>query len=163
MFHIFGFHKVTKSVSKTKGIKRIKIKLAKMLYNQRKTIQIIFIIYCSILVLVSAIPWGGKFNSERIDMGQFNLRLDYLLHSCAFLGFYILLWFISISKLSVPSSLFRKVFILSIILSIVTEVIQLLIPYRTFNPLDLISNLSGIILGAACFLAYKYLYRKSSA
>jgi len=133
-----------------------------MLNNQRKLIQIIYIIYCGLLLFISIIPSGANFNIEKIDLWQLSLRLDYFLHFSAYFGFYILLWLLCILNLSVPAFFFKWLIIVSLLLSVCTELIQLLLPYRTFNPFDLLSNISGIILGTAFFLIYKYLFRKKA-
>jgi len=39
-----------------------------------------------------------------------------------------------------------------IIFAALLEVIHLLLPHRSFNPVDLILNVSGVILGALIFL-----------
>ena len=122
-----------------------------MFYNRRKFLQFAFSIYISLLLIVSIIPSGGSFNEDRFFFLQFELRLDYILHFCAFFGFFVLLWLLTVLKTPVTISDFRKLFFVAVLLSTGTEIIQSFLPYRTFNPLDLLSNLSGVLLGAIFF------------
>jgi len=100
-----------------------------------------------ILLVINVIPLGNDIN-KIIHKPVFKFRLDYLIHFISFLIF-IPLYFIEI-KLNCP--IFSKKPVLKYLLIVVSsailfECIQFFLPYRTFNPMDLISNLTGAIIG----------------
>ncbi len=79
---------------------------------------------------------------------DFHIRLDHLLHLLVY--FLICMYFYVGQRNGLI--LFRnhaltKFLILIFILATITEVVQLWVPSRSFNPMDWVSNVSGIILG----------------
>ena len=119
--------------------------------NLKKTFPIIFIIYASLLLIVSVLPSFGELNKTKVEL-LFELRFDYFIHFCAYLGFYILLIISIIShQITFTSHNFRKIFIITLFLAAGTEIIQLFLSYRTFNPFDILSNLLGIAIGALLY------------
>ena len=100
-----------------------------------------------ILLVINFIPLGNDIN-KIIHKPVFKFRLDYLIHFCSFLIF-IPLYFIEVKR---GGPIFSKKPVLKYILivgssAILFESIQYFLPYRTFNPMDLISNLTGAIIG----------------
>ena len=107
-------------------------------------------LFCGWLIIVlttNVIPLGNNIN-KIIHKPVFKFRLDYLIHFCSFLIF-IPLYFIDMKR---GGPIFSKKPVLKYILvvgssAILFESIQYFLPYRTFNPMDLISNLTGTIIG----------------
>jgi len=100
-----------------------------------------------IVLTTNVIPLGNYIN-KIIHKPVFKFRLDYLIHFCSFLIF-IPLYFIEVKR---GGPIFSKKPVLKYILivgssAILFESIQYFLPYRTFNPMDLISNLTGAIIG----------------
>lgn len=100
-----------------------------------------------ILLVINVIPLGNDIN-KIVHKLIFKFRLDYLVHFCSFLIF-IPLCFIDIKR---GGPFFSKKPVLKYMLivgssAILFESIQYFLPYRTFNPIDLISNLTGAIIG----------------
>ena len=100
-----------------------------------------------IILTTNVIPLGNDIN-KIINKPVFKFRLDYLIHFCSFLIF-IPLYFIEVRR---GGPIFSKKPVLKYILivgssAILFECIQYFLPYRTFNPMDLISNLTGAIIG----------------
>ncbi len=100
-----------------------------------------------IVLTTNVIPLGNDIN-KIIHKPVFKFRLDYLIHFCSFLIF-IPLYFIDIKQ---DSPIFSKKSVLKYLLivgssAILFECIQYFLPYRTFNPMVLISNLTGAIIG----------------
>lgn len=100
-----------------------------------------------ILLVINVIPLGNDIN-KIIHKPVLKFRLDYLLHCISFLIF-IPLCFIDIKR---GGPFFSKKPVLKYLLivggsAILIECIQYFLPYRTFNPLDLLSNLTGAIIG----------------
>ena len=107
-------------------------------------------LFCGWLIIVlttNVIPLGNDIN-KIIHKPVFKFRLDYLIHFCSFLIF-IPLYFIEVRR---GGPFFSKKPVLKYMLivgssAILFESIQYFLPYRTFNPIDLISNLTGAIIG----------------
>jgi VanZ family protein len=101
-----------------------------------------------ILLVINVIPLGNDLNTVIHKPSVFKFRLDYLIHFCSFLIF-IPLYFIEVRR---GGPIFSKKPVLKYIFivgssAILFESIQYFLPYRTFNPMDLISNLTGTIIG----------------
>ncbi len=100
-----------------------------------------------IVLATNVIPLGNDIN-KIIHKTVFKFRLDYLIHFCSFLIF-IPLCFIEIRR---GGPIFSKKPVLKYLLivggaSVIFALVQYFLPYRTFNPMDLISNLTGAIIG----------------
>jgi VanZ family protein len=107
--------------------------------------------FAMLIVALLALPW----HLETIHVGTMNLyiRLDHLLHLSVY--FSICMYFLVGQKFNLH--LFRnherQKFLFSIILlATVTEVVQLWVPSRSFNPMDFIANISGIGLAYIVFI-----------
>ena len=107
-------------------------------------------LFCGWLIIVlttNVIPLGNDIN-KIIHKPVFKFRLDYLIHFCSFLIF-IPLYFIEVRR---GGPFFSKKPVLKYMLivgssAILFECVQYFLPYRAFNPMDLINNLSGAIIG----------------
>jgi VanZ family protein len=100
-----------------------------------------------IVLAMNVIPLGNDLN-RIIHKPIFEFRLDYLTHFVSFLIF-IPLYLIGERQ---GNPIFNDKPVLKYILivggsAIISECLQYLLPYRTFNPMDLISNLTGAIIG----------------
>jgi VanZ family protein len=105
------------------------------------------IIYALALIVASVLPSGAALNEKKIGV-LFELRLDYFVHCCAYMGFYFLIIVTNLFKREVyPTKNFLHVFIGTLLLAIGTEVVQLFLSYRTFNLFDILANVSGIFIG----------------
>jgi VanZ family protein len=106
------------------------------------------------IAVFSSIP---HLPTAKIDTGRIEIRLDYLIHFCE----YFTLIFLSI--LSFINKYFRMVLkwsifitIAVIIFAVADEFHQKLIPGRTFNPKDLMSNITGILTGLLfCYFVFR--------
>jgi len=108
--------------------------------------------YILILVILAIAPWS---TSHRVGIEGFKFRLDYFFHLFAYLGLTILyiLWQFN--------SLFTKRFLVLVVhitllitFSFLTEAVQLIISYRSFNIKDFIANTMGIFTGLGLFLIF---------
>ncbi len=100
-------------------------------------------IWVLIILSVSSIP---NLPSPKIVTGGFKIRLDYLFHFCEY-GALAFLAFLTFAKEAFNPGLKRYLLItlLLILLAVADEFHQKLIPGRTFNVKDILSNLSGIV------------------
>ena len=114
---------------------------------QQRIYRLVFWVgYLSVLI-VTFLPLGLP-NELKIGSIVFYFRLDLLLHFFVYflICMYFLFGLIQGLKLFGKNSL-RKYILLILLLGIVTEFVQLWVPERYFNVVDLISNVSGIITG----------------
>lgn len=113
------------------------------------------------LLLLNVIPIG-KGNSSSLSSNKlFVFRLDYLAHSFTFLA-YAALWIWGRIK---GYRWFKRhelwIYISVVLLSAVAfEYAQLLVPWRTFNPVDLYFNLIGAGLAIAIILISQFIFAK---
>ena len=111
----------------------------------RKYYIIFFLVwYCLILVL-SVIPDNSP---DTIEIINYEWRLDYPKHLIVFLplGF-------SLVRIK-PESNTLFIFI-GLIVGALPEMIQYFIPYRAFNPLDVASNILGLLAGIGLYFFIK--------
>lgn len=110
-------------------------------------VKLLFWIWLIILYLLNVIPLGDNVNHNLISHKSI-IRLDYLIHIITLLVFsgIYLFGYLRMEPIFLKHGL---VSFSAIVISaaICLEIIQIWIPYRTFNPLDLISNLFGAVLG----------------
>jgi VanZ family protein len=109
--------------------------------------QRLFWVYTISIPILAVLPINGS-NSRLNNTYLVSIRLDYLLH----VGIYFL-WMI-LYKLAYSSKIaaFRKnesllLVLLVVLFALLSEVVQSLIPYRSFNINDLIANLIGVFIG----------------
>jgi glycopeptide antibiotics resistance protein len=107
--------------------------------------NLFFWIWSASIVLVSISP-GASVGSAII--GEYYFRLDYPLHAIAFIPLPVLSWIHrGCSRNIFNNSGYRLTILFCFVLAIVAETLQIFVPTRTFNPLDIVSNSSGVVLG----------------
>lgn len=123
--------------------------------KSKKALSILFVVYSSLLLLGAILPAFGALNKTKVDL-LFELRFDYFVHFCAYFGFYFLLIIGSFRrKFIISKKEFHFFVVLTLLFSVVTEIIQYFLSYRTFNPLDMLSNVLGVLSG---IVLYKILF-----
>jgi VanZ family protein len=106
--------------------------------------KILFWIWFIFILLVSVLP---TIPETKVDIGITIFRIDYLEHLVAyfFLGFFFIMWHKGNPAINIKTLI---IYLLAgIAYASLTECIQLFIRGRTFNPVDLIYNCIGIVLG----------------
>ena len=111
------------------------------------------------VVFLSVVPSPGSINS--LDIGKVEIRLDYLYHIIIYAaGSFLALLYYHHLITPIPATTVRGYVIISLIFlsmvgfSVLQEYLQKLIPYRAFNINDIISNLTGVIVGSGITLWY---------
>ncbi|MBN1183515.1 MAG: VanZ family protein [Bacteroidales bacterium] len=99
-------------------------------------------------LLVALLPIAGDLSKFHVGPPSFEIRLDHLLHFGAYL--LICLYYLAGHKLGYR--LFRekpllKFVLVVLLLTTVTELVQLWVPARAFNPFDLLANVAGLAVG----------------
>jgi VanZ family protein len=103
--------------------------------------------YVAVLI-TSLVRIPGNINRVELGVGNIKVHLDQLLHFCVY--FLICIYYFAGKWRGLTlfnTNALRKFIIVTVLLASVTEVVQLWIPVRTFNPMDWMANISGVILG----------------
>ncbi|MDD2548478.1 MAG: VanZ family protein [Bacteroidales bacterium] len=104
--------------------------------------RLTYVIYLLGIIVVSISPSVGI---GKIDTSFLTFRIDYPLHVLAFIPLPILA-FLS-NGFSCTSFQWKKMLVLSTVIALGAEFIQILVPSRTFNPIDLLCNVLGLSIG----------------
>ncbi len=108
----------------------------------------LFWILLTAIVLLNVIPLGND-TSKTLSGKSFGLRLDYLIHLTAFLGFGgVYIYGMKSGRRTFENQEWLKSILIILPAAAGVELIQHLLPYRSFNPLDLLANLAGALLSA---------------
>ena len=109
------------------------------------------VIWIALIIVFSSLP---RLPEIKIEGHSFEIRLDYLIHFVEYftLAFLSLLTF---DRAGHNKRINRVVaiFFLLMLFAAIDETHQLLIPGRSFNPLDMLFNFTGII-GGSIFTLY---------
>lgn len=119
-----------------------------------------FLVFWILFIIVfSSIP---SIKTPKIDTGNLEIRLDYIIHLIEYgtLAFLSVLSFTS-SSLTIGRKRFIQILICLLCFATLDEFHQLLIPGRTFNPVDLVFNVVGILGGL--LISKGMLHRASAA
>jgi len=120
---------------------------------KKKYFGLVFWLYILLILIVTVIPWS---TSEKVGVGGFKFRIDYLLHLGAYFGlaFLFILWQINVL---VNKHFFGIMLSLLICVGFAysTEIIQLFVPGRTYNLNDFIANSAGITMAYLLFVVLK--------
>jgi glycopeptide antibiotics resistance protein len=103
--------------------------------------------YFSVL-FTSLIPILGHLDKVKLGYGVFTVRLDHLLHFSVY--FLICMYYLAgqWKKLSLFDTRPLQKFILAtVLLALVSEIVQLWVPARAFNAMDIAANVAGIFVG----------------
>ena len=112
-----------------------------------------------IVVFLNVVHLGNELNQDLTTI-RFIFRLDYIVHSLTFLVFAWIwvfgkiknvCWFESYEVLKFGGIVFVS--------AMGIELLQIFVPYRTFNPMDMMANLFGAILTMLCVFISHRLHR----
>ena len=95
------------------------------------------------IISVSSIP---SLPTLKIHTAKADIRLDYLIHFCEY-GFLSFMAFLSFTERSFTIN-YKKMLVITVCLTVfalIDEFHQKFIPGRSFNPRDILSNITGII------------------
>ncbi|MBN1472252.1 MAG: VanZ family protein [Syntrophaceae bacterium] len=99
--------------------------------------------YIIALILLSIVSFNGDLAPNKKHV--VGIRTDYIIHALFFIPWMIL------ANLRWNQNNYGKVFLsvlgIGLVLAVVSEIVQLLIPRKAFNPIDLAANGVGIIVG----------------
>lgn len=100
------------------------------------------------VLLFAFIPVAGSLNRIKIGPEAFRFRLDHILHFVAYflICMYYLAGRIKDLKLFSKDTL-GKFLAVTLFLAVVTEVVQIWVPARSFNIFDAVANVAGSVIG----------------
>ncbi|MFO7922140.1 MAG: VanZ family protein [Bacteroidales bacterium] len=109
------------------------------------------------IVAVSLTPGAGI---ESLSFGDQSFRIDYPLHATAFFILPVSAWMAyGYTKRALRHPGYRKAVLLSLILAIASEFLQIPVPGRAFNVMDIVSNLLGVGGGVAAVSVFTRLWQ----
>lgn len=123
-------------------------------YNlcQKTYIYIFWFGYFAVLT-TTFVPIVGNLTKIKLGFESFQICLDHLLHLSVY--FLICMYYLAGQlmrlKLFNTNSL-AKFILLVLVLASVTEVVQLWVPERTFNPMDWVANVMGLLVGVVAIV-----------
>jgi VanZ family protein len=99
-------------------------------------------------MITAFIPIVWDLSSIKTGIISFRIRLDYLLHFTVYFLICVYYIFEQWKGLNLFNSNYLiKFILLSILLATGTEVVQLWVPQRSFNPWDMVANMVGVSVG----------------
>lgn len=114
----------------------------------------IFWAFTFLVVIQSFLPINNA-NSELNNNYLLSFRLDHIVHMCLLLVWALLFklaWFPS-QRLTLKNYLVFTA--AGLVLAALSELVQLVIPYRSFTMTDLYSNCIGVIIGIPVILLFR--------
>ena len=110
-------------------------------FSRRQRLWQRWVYFVGLIVLMWA-PLGGI--GLNLNNFVFGIRLDHLLHASVYIP--CVLYLVDFQKLSLLRNRFRS-WIVAILISLTTEFVQLLLPYRGFDINDMAANFIGVTAG----------------
>lgn len=111
---------------------------------KRKHNIIFFIAFSCVILILSVVPDNTP---ETIQIFGYKIRIDIVEHILIYfcLGYFL-------QKIRHIGIL--PIIILGLIVAAIPEIIQHFLPYRSFDPIDLMLNLLGLVLGLFTFFIF---------
>ena len=116
-------------------------------------VRTLFWIWLLVMLILNLIPLGNETNQSLSGSKLFEFRLDYLLHAATFLCF-AWIWVLGKLKRVIWFQHHEKIKYAAIVIccAVGFELLHILIPWRSFNPFDMVYNLFGPIIVVSLFL-----------
>jgi VanZ family protein len=133
--------------------------MLKLIIFLRPFARYLLIAWLLTIITVSSIP---NIPTLKIHTAKSEIRLDYLMHFCEY-GVLAFMTFLSFAGSEFRIS-FGKFFLMTtglILFAVADEFHQKLIPGRSFNTMDIMSNVIGIVVAAAfCGIVFGFVANK---
>jgi VanZ family protein len=134
--------------------------MLKLIEFLRPYARVIFIVWILTIMIVSSIP---SVPTLKIHTAKTEIRLDYLMHFCEY-GILAFMAFLTFTENELKIN-YRKLILITLCLiafAVLDELHQKLIPGRSYNIKDILSNITGIS-GALIFyvLVFRNIYKNS--
>jgi VanZ family protein len=138
-------------------------KISIMKRNSRKGFyffKVLFYFYTVIILFLSLKPSYSKEKEKKLEL-LFSIRMDYLKHFLAYAVF-MLLFFLAFHPSIRKNSFFSffLVFSAGLGFGVLIELLQIFVPGRAFNRVDIYYNSSGLLAGILIFLFLHRFFRE---
>jgi VanZ family protein len=133
--------------------------MLKLILFLRPFAMYLFIVWILTITIVSSIP---NIPTLKIHTARAEIRLDYLMHFCEY-GFLTFLAYLSFAgnEFSINYRKFLLIAVSLILFAILDEFHQKLIPGRSFNLKDILSNITGIVaVTVFTMIVFRYIKNK---
>jgi VanZ family protein len=133
--------------------------MLKLILFIRPFAMYLFIVWILTITIVSSIP---NIPTLKIHTARAEIRLDYLMHFCEY-GFLTFLAYLSFAgnEFSINYRKFLLIAVSLILFAILDEFHQKLIPGRSFNLKDILSNITGIVaVTVFTMIVFRYIKNK---
>jgi glycopeptide antibiotics resistance protein len=117
----------------------------------QKFFRIALFIYILLIIIAVIFPTQTIGITGMDETYVSAIRLDHLLHLAGFFPLY------PMARIAFPPKNVKHrmlILILILVLAALTESLQLLISYRSFNIIDMLSNVSGVLFGYVFYVAF---------
>ena len=111
--------------------------------------------YLMLALVLHVIPTSGGDGAALSSRYILFVRADYLLHLLLFIPLMVLVWLHLNREQVTGTARFNHALLWLVagtIFAAFLEGLHLLLPYRSFNPVDLGLNVAGVVVGASIFL-----------
>jgi VanZ family protein len=113
----------------------------------------ILVAWVIIIIIVSSLP---GIPTLKLHTSKSDIRLDYLIHFCEYGSLAFLAYLTFTKRFRTAVKMFFLVTIGLVLFAVADEFHQKLIPGRSFNVMDIISNISGILAAMVfCIVTFR--------
>lgn len=123
--------------------------------KRNRILDILFLLYILTLLTLLVMPTNESIKLNKYFLG---IRTDHFIHASLFLPILPYFRFKLVKK--VTATVFLKYFSACILFAVFCEFLQLFVPYRQFDPTDIVANVIGVSLGGLAFLWRQALPKK---
>lgn len=116
-----------------------------MNHESLKYKKTMFWVIISAIILQSVAPINNA-NSKLNNTFLFSIRMDYFLHVLMFLSLSVLYKLAYFQKGNFSLLMEYGYFAILLSMAVILEVLQLVVPYRSFNINDMVANVMGVII-----------------
>ena len=124
--------------------------ILEILDQNKRILNFLLLVYFILILLISVVSFAGNVSLNKQHV--FMLRLDYLIHVLFFIP-----W-MPLACLRWGNEVKRVFWILlgaGLIMALFSESVQFYIPGKSFNPIDLLANEVGVVIGGVVLLSFK--------
>ena len=107
-----------------------------------KLMRWITAVYITVLFVAAVIPLSAG-TKPLYHNYTFHIRWDYILHMIVYLPMPLLMGFSQKKR----ELLWVRVIVISLLITVMFEAVQLVVPYRAFNINDMLANALGVLIG----------------
>lgn len=116
-------------------------------WKTNKFLDILFYTYIAVIIFLLVMP---TTEDVKLNLYFLGVRTDHFIHASLFIPF--LIYFRLKVNTKINSRVFFQLYLLGIVFAGCCEYLQIFVPYRTFDPADIVANIVGISIGGLSFL-----------